>query len=61
LCKAGFDEEGMVKLDFLSQYYINARYKDDVAELARGLTKEMVAGFITFSKETIEWLKREMK
>jgi HEPN domain-containing protein len=61
LCKARFDEEGMVKLDFLSQYYINARYKDDVAELARGITKEMVSGFITFSKETIEWLKREMK
>ncbi len=61
LCSVTFDERKMEKLDFLSQYYINARYKEDVEELAKGLTKEIVADFVAFSKETIAWLKREMK
>jgi HEPN domain-containing protein len=32
------DESKLMKLDFLSSYYINARYKEDLSELSRGIT-----------------------
>lgn len=56
-----FDEGRLLRLDFLSQYYINARYKEDIAELSKGVTKEITADFLAFSKEMIEWLMRETK
>jgi len=37
--KDQLDKEQMIKLDFLSQYYITARYKEDIAELSRGITE----------------------
>ena len=35
----GLDESTLVRLDFLSSYYINARYKEDLQELAKGITE----------------------
>ena len=32
-----FDESTLVKLDFLSNYYINARYKEDLNQLSKGI------------------------
>ena len=32
-----FDEPTLVKLDFLSNYYINARYKEDLNQLSKGI------------------------
>ncbi len=55
------NEEELVKIDFLSQYYINARYKEDIAELSRGMTKEFSAEMIIFTKEMIKWILQEMK
>lgn len=55
------EEEQLLKLDFLSQYYINARYKEDLADLARGVTEDFSRDFIKFSKEIIEWLWQKMK
>ena len=55
------NEGQMMKLDFLSQYYINARYKEDIVELSKGITKEFSAGIITFTKEIIEWVIQKMK
>jgi len=55
------NEEQMMKLDFLSQYYINARYKEDIVELSKGITKEFSADIIAFAKEMIEWVIQKMK
>ena len=55
------EEDQLVKLDFLSQYYINARYKEDITELSRGMTREFTADIILFTKEIIKWIMQEMK
>jgi HEPN domain-containing protein len=55
------DEDQLTKLDFLSHYYINARYKEDIAELSKGITEDISRSFIDFSKETIQWVSRRMK
>ena len=58
--KDQLDKEQMIKLDFLSQYYITARYKEDIAELSRGITEEFSRNIIYFSKELIRWLTQRM-
>jgi HEPN domain-containing protein len=55
------DESTLVKLDFLSSYYINARYKEDLQELAKGITEAVVQDFIQFSERLIGWLCQKMK
>lgn len=55
------NEDQLVKLDFLSQYYINARYKEDIAELSRGITKEFSTDLIIFTKDTVKWVIQKMK
>ena len=57
----GLDESTLVKLDFLSSYYINARYKEDLQELAKGITESVAQDFIQFSERLIEWLCQKMK
>ena len=57
----GLDESTLVKLDFLSSYYINARYKEDLQELAKGITESVAQDFIRFSERLIEWLCQKMK
>ena len=54
-------EEHLIKLDLLSQYYINARYKEDIAELSKGITKNFSADIIIFTKELIKWIIQKMK
>ena len=56
-----FDRDQLLKLDFLSQYYITARYKEDIAELSRGITEEFSRDIIHFSKEMIEWITQRMR
>lgn len=41
-----FDESILVKLDFLSNYYIIARYKEDLSQLSKGIDEAMVRDFI---------------
>ena len=55
------DPETLVKYDFLSQFYINARYKEDIAKLGKGLDKKVVKQFISFSQGEIKWLRRKMR
>lgn len=54
-------DEELVKIDFLSQYYINARYKEDIFDLSIGMTKEFSADMIAFTKEKIKWIMQKMK
>jgi HEPN domain-containing protein len=56
-----FDESTLTKLDFLSNYYINARYKEDLLVLSKGITEMVVRDFIRFSEGLIEWLCQRMK
>lgn len=55
------NEAKLIKLDFLSRYYINARYKEDLKELTKGITEEVAQDFIQFTEEIIEWLCQKMK
>jgi HEPN domain-containing protein len=55
------DEPTLVKLDFLSSYYINARYKEDLQQLSRGITESVARDFIQFSEEVIAWLCQKIK
>lgn len=53
--------EDIKKFDFLSQYYLNARYKEDIEELSAQITANTARDFVMFSKEKIEWLIRKIK
>jgi len=55
------DEPALMKLDFLSNYYINARYKEDLQQLSKGITDPVVRDFIQFSEGLIAWLCQKMK
>jgi HEPN domain-containing protein len=55
------DEEKLIKLDFLSQYYISARYKEDITELSKGITKEFSTDILVFTKGMIKWIIQKMK
>lgn len=56
-----FDDPTLMKLDFLSSYYINARYKEDLEQLSKGITEGLVQEFIQFSEGLITWLGQKMK
>lgn len=43
---ADVDKESLRKIDFLSQFYLNARYKEDLQELLRGWWEEKPQGSI---------------
>ena len=49
------------KMDFLSQYYLNARYKEDIEELSSQITDVIVKDFLNFSKEKVQWLILKMR
>jgi HEPN domain-containing protein len=55
------NDSTLMKLDFLSSYYINARYKEDLQQLSKGITGPMVQDFIQFSEGLITWLCQKMK
>jgi hypothetical protein len=50
-----------LKLDFLSSYYINARYKEDLDQLSKGMSDAVVQDFIQFSEGLITWLCQKIK
>jgi len=55
------DDSTLMELDFLSSYYINARYKEDLQQLSKGITGPMVQDFVQFSEGLITWLCQKMK
>lgn len=55
------DDSTLMKLDFLTSYYINARYKEDLQQLSKGITGPMVQDFIQSSEGLITWLCQKMK
>jgi len=55
------DEPTLVKLDFLSNYYITSRYKEDLQQVSRGITESVARDFIEFSEGVIAWLCQKIK
>ena len=55
------DDSTLIKMDFLSSYYINARYKEDLEQLSKGITESVVQDFIQFSEGLLTWLCQKMK
>ena len=55
------EKSTLPKLDFLSGYYINARYKEDLKQLSGGFTEKTVQDFIDFSEGLVLWLYQKMK
>jgi HEPN domain-containing protein len=55
------EESTLIRLDFLSRYYINARYKEDLKQLSKGITETVAMDFIQFSEGVITWLYQKMK
>jgi len=55
------EKSTLPKLDFLSSYYINARYKEDLKQLSSGITENTVQDLIEFSEGLISWLYQKMK
>lgn len=48
-------DEWWLKVDFLSQYYLSARYKEDIALLQQKITDEVAREFLSFAKEVVKW------
>jgi len=55
------DDATLMKLDFLSNYYINARYKEDLQQLAKGISEAVAQDFVQFAEGVITWLCQKMK
>jgi HEPN domain-containing protein len=55
------DDAKSMKLDFLSNYYINARYKEDLQQLAKGISGPVAQEFVQFAEGLITWLCQKMK
>ena len=55
------DDPTLVRLDFLLSYSINARYKEDLKQLSKGITESVVQDFIQFSEGLLTWLCQKMK
>lgn len=47
------EKSELEKLDFLSSYYINARYKDDLQQLSRGSPKRRLTISSNFLKDSL--------
>jgi len=55
------DKATLMKLDFLSSYYINARYKEDLQQLAKRISEAVAQDFIQIAEGLITWLCQKMK
>lgn len=54
-------QEELKKIDFLSQYYLNARYKEDIEELSSQITTDVAKDFVNFSRKKVKWLTYKMR
>jgi HEPN domain-containing protein len=55
------DEPALIRIDFLSGYYINARYKEDLRQLSKGISEQIAGDFIQFSEGLISQICQKMK
>jgi HEPN domain-containing protein len=50
-----FPDSWWTNIDFLSQYYLNARYKEDITVLQQKITAKVAKDFLSFAEEVSEW------
>src|SRR3990172_6088615 len=50
------DDATLMRLDFLSNYYINARYKEDLQQLEKGISEAVAQDFMQFAADLITFL-----
>jgi HEPN domain-containing protein len=55
------NDDKLKRLDYLSQYYINARYKEDIEILSKRTTKVISENYLKFTRDFIEWIKIKLK
>jgi HEPN domain-containing protein len=55
------DDSTLIRLDFLSNYYLNARYKEDIQQLSKGISEKVASDFVDFTEGLIKWLREKMK
>jgi HEPN domain-containing protein len=53
-------DEKVRKLDYLSQFYLNARYKEDIVELSKKSSKDITLEFLNFTQDIIKWLMKKI-
>jgi HEPN domain-containing protein len=58
---AEMDPEDLRRLDFLSQYYLNARYKEDLQDLTKQVGEEVAQQFLAFTRRKMQWCTRGMR
>ena len=54
-------KSSLLRIDYMSRFYLNARYKEDIQEMTRGLSEGICQEFIEFSEGIIQWLCQKMK
>jgi HEPN domain-containing protein len=52
--------EELRRLDFLSQFYLNARYKEDIQELSRQVGEDTARECVRWAREKMTWCIREL-
>lgn len=55
------DPEKLDFLDLLTRYYINTRYPEQKQKLAKSLNKKSAQDVLKKTKESFQWLKKELK
>jgi len=55
------ESEEMRRFDYLSQYYLNARYKEDLQDLLQQVGEGTARQFIDFTRGCVAWLTRKIK
>lgn len=53
--------EDLRLFDFLSQYYLNSRYKEDLQDLLKQVGEEAARQFVNFARERMAWLTRKIR
>lgn len=56
-----FDKEAHVFVDKLSNYYLNARYKETIDTLSRAIGKIEAKEYLAKTEKVIIWLTQKMK
>ena len=52
--------EELRRLDFLSQYYLNARYKEDIQDLSKQVGEDTAREFVQWARVKMLWATREL-
>lgn len=61
LARLPLEEEQEMFLRRLSNYYLEARYPEEMRDLARGATRELATRYFEGTREVLTWLDSQLK